>query len=71
MKMMFSFRYRVERSSADEAYEEELKIRSEYGINLKMASLRLGKSCLFVSKTVDGSIFVSYFSESGNKCPDG
>lgn len=47
-------------------------MRNEYGLNLKLASLRLGTSCLFVTTTTsDEDIFVAYFSDSDTDCPDG
>jgi hypothetical protein len=38
---------------------------------LKLASLRLGNSCLFVTSTSDDAIFVAYFSDVETYCPDG
>lgn len=46
-------------------------MRNEYGLNLKLGSLRLGNSCLFVTTTTDDFIFVSYFSDCEIECPEG
>lgn len=49
---MHSFTLKIETLTSDHKFEEELSIRKEYGVNLKLAAIKLGKSCLFITKTL-------------------
>jgi hypothetical protein len=42
---------KTEKLTTDKKYEEELEIRREYGINIKLGALRIAQSCLLVTKT--------------------
>ena len=44
---------KTEKYTSDKRYEEEIEIRKEYGLNLKLGALRLGKSCLYTTKVED------------------
>jgi hypothetical protein len=56
------FGIKTEKLTTDRKYEEELEIRKEYGVNIKLGALRIAQSCLFVAKTEDDAVFVCYFS---------
>ena len=45
-------------------------MRKEYGLNLKLASMRLGKSCMIVINTIEDERFIGYFSIDSEKCPN-
>jgi hypothetical protein len=47
-----------------------LAVRKEYGLNLKLASMRLGKSCLIMINTIEEEKFIGFFSIDPNKCPE-
>ena len=61
LECVHSFGMKSEQLTTDKKYEEELEIRSEFGVNLKLASLRLGQCVLFVT-TTEGDTFVCFFS---------
>ena len=62
LESLSSFSIKSQKITSDTRFEEEMEIRKEYGINVKLGCLRLGKSCLYITKLDDHSRFFAYFS---------
>ena len=73
IETLFSFWYRSPEShhlKDDSESDDEYVRNREYGLNLKLATMKLGKSCLLISETAEKEKFVIYFSVSQSDCPE-